>query len=198
MLATLPAIVHDPNAPVPIDLAQAGSAPSGGATNAADGSILATNNTGTIENESSPTIVIDPNNPQKLVAVYTTHVKVVTSTPTTTDTTTIEGAYSTNAGLSWTSFNVAPIKTADPQSTTGALFADITNATVAFDHNDNFYVVSQENNANNETGAVFLERYSFAGTIAIDRSARHRQREQDDLRALGYAQPDQLPRVRKC
>ena len=126
-------------------------------------SILApTTNTGTVENESSPTIAIDPNNPQKLVAVYTTHVKVVTTTAT-TDTTTIEGAYSTNAGLSWTSFNVAPIKTVDPQSTTGALFAEITNATVAFDHNDNFYVASQENNANDETGAVFLERYSFTG-----------------------------------
>ena len=162
LLATLPAITPNPNAPVPIDLAQTGSAPSGGATNAADGSILATNGTGTIENESSPTIVIDPNNSQKLVTVYTTHVKVVTTT-TTTDTTTIEGAYSTNAGLSWTSFNVAPIKTVDPQSSTGAKFADITNATVAFDHNDNFYVVSQENNANDETGAVFLERYSFTG-----------------------------------
>ena len=34
---------------------------------------------------------------------------------------------------------------------------------MAFDHNDNFYVVSQENNANDETGAVFLERYSFTG-----------------------------------
>ena len=161
LLATLPAITPDPNAPLPIDLAQAGSAPSGGATNSADGSILnPTTNTGTIENESSPTIAIDPNNPQKLVAVYTTHIKVVTTT-TTTDTTTIEGAYSTNAGLSWTSFSVAPVKTIDPQ--TSAAFADITNATVAFDHNDNFYVASQENNANDETGAVFLERYSFTG-----------------------------------
>ena len=48
--------------------------------------------------------------------------------------------------------------------TTGALFPEITNATVAFDHNDNFYVASQENNFNDETGAVFLERYSFTGT----------------------------------
>ena len=34
---------------------------------------------------------------------------------------------------------------------------------MAFDHDDNFYVLSQENNATNQTGAVFLERYSFAG-----------------------------------
>src|SRR5271170_4207699 len=56
LLATLPAITPSPNTPLPIDLAQTGSAPSGGATNAADGSILSpTTGTGTIENESSPT-----------------------------------------------------------------------------------------------------------------------------------------------
>ena len=170
LLATLPTITHDPNAPVPVDLAQQGSAPSGGATNPNDGSILSTTtNTGTIENESSPTIVIDPNNSQKLVTVYTTHVAVVTTSGgTPTNTTTIEGAYSTNAGLNWTSFNVAPVTTVDPQSSTGAKFADITNATVAFDHNDNFYVVSQENNANDETGAVFLEKYSFTVRSTTD------------------------------
>jgi hypothetical protein len=164
LLATLPPIVHDPNVPVPIDLAKAGSAPGGGATNPGDASILSTaTGQGTVENASSPSIVIDPNNAQKLVTVYTTHVKVVTATAT-TDTTTIEGAYSTNAGVSWTSFIVAPVTTVDPQSTTGARFANITNASVAFDLNDNFYVVSQENNANNQTGAVFLERYNFGGT----------------------------------
>src|SRR5262249_13945205 len=83
---------------------------------------------------------------------------------TTTDTTTIEGAYSTNGGVSWTSFPVAPVTTVDPQSTSGARFANITNPSVAFDRNDNFYVVSQENNANNQTGAVVLERYNFSTT----------------------------------
>jgi len=145
LMATLPMITHDPNAPVPIDLAQTGSAPGGGATDAGDNA--------TTSNESSPTIVIDPNNAQKLVSVWTTHTAATTST--------IEGAYSTNAGLSWTSFAVAPVKTTDPQ--TSAAFTEITNATVAFDHSENFYVVSQENNANDQSGAVFLERYSFTG-----------------------------------
>ena len=59
----------------------------------------------TTSNESSPTIVIDPNDAQKLVAVWTTHQAAVTST-----TSIIEGAYSTNAGLSWTSMAVQPTK----------------------------------------------------------------------------------------
>ena len=44
---------------------------------------------------------------------------------------------------------------------TGTKFADTTNATVAFDHSDNFYVVSQGSDPTNETGEVYLEKYSF-------------------------------------
>src|SRR3954451_18168201 len=54
LLATLPAITHDPNVPVPIDFAKS----SNGADNA------------TSSNESSPTIIINPLNTQKLVAVW--------------------------------------------------------------------------------------------------------------------------------
>src|SRR4051812_22279052 len=69
LLAVLPPIIHDPSAQVPLnpsgvlDLAKAPSAPAGTATIAADN-----NNT---SNESSPTIIINPANPQKLVAVWT-------------------------------------------------------------------------------------------------------------------------------
>src|SRR3954451_12054736 len=64
LLAVLPPIIRDPNAPSTgvIDLAKVGSAPNGTATIAGDNA--------TTSNESSPTIIIDPANPQKMVAVW--------------------------------------------------------------------------------------------------------------------------------
>ena len=147
LLAVLPPIVHDPNAPLPIDLAKTASGLPG--------------DNSTTSNESAPTIAIDPVNPQKLVAVWSRSDSSFTG-----DTKVIaEGAYSTDGGITWTGIGVEPVVLPDPVSsaTPPARFAEVTDVSVAFDRSENFYVLSSQHATNDQTGALTLERYNFSG-----------------------------------
>src|SRR5439155_23468835 len=91
-------------------------------------------------NQSSPSISYDPKNPPKLVSVYTTNNPNAGGNQKVF----IGGAYSVNGGASWTTFAV-PGNVINPatigQGQTPQPFERATDANVAFDLNDNFYLV---------------------------------------------------------
>ena len=95
--------------------------------------------------ETAPSIAVDPTSPQKLVAVWTrdTPNAAINSNQTAVF---VEGAYSTNAGLSWTplSGTLGNARTDFDQSQANGrrFFAQVTDAGVAFDRTGHFYVIS--------------------------------------------------------
>ena len=111
-------------------------------------------------NQSSPSIAVDPINPQSLVAVWTRLDPALAPGPTTV----VGGAYSSNGGTSWSTFTPANILT-DPTSapTAPTAFAQTTDATVDFDRNGNFFVLVSEHKADNSVGALVLNKYHLAG-----------------------------------
>src|SRR5262249_16290351 len=134
LLAVLPPAARDLNAPAPIDV-----------------SSFVTGATATTSSESSPTIAIDPALPQKLVSVWT---QFNGTNPS------VQGAFSTNGGINWTSFIAQPTILADPA---GGNFAQVDNASVAFDRNNNFYIVSSEHSATtDQTGAVVIQKFDYS------------------------------------
>ena len=116
-------------------------------------------------NETSPAVAIDRYAPEKLVAVW------VRNDPNLPDNneTIVAGAYSNDGGASWLSFNATipvlldPTSTADPPAT----YSIITNPSVGFDAGGNVYVLVQQTNADNSSGALVLTRFDFTGNAPI-------------------------------
>jgi len=109
-------------------------------------------------NHNTPSVAVDPAHPTKVVAVWTRddpslsgNTKVI-----------VEGAVSTDSGVTWNEFFL-PFNLTDPASANNnpQPFAQATNASVAFDRNDNFYVTYSEHAASNDSGAIVLQKYSF-------------------------------------
>ena len=123
--------------------------------------------------ESSPSVVIDQANPQKMVAVWTTsdptHSTIPvgdTQRPLQAD---VQGAYSTDGGLSWTNFTVRGGLNDDPTtgSTTSPIrrFNYVTDASISFNPNDqSFYVTYIQQNApsGGSAGELDLRRFDFS------------------------------------
>ncbi len=110
--------------------------------------------------ESSPSIAVDPANPQKLVAVW------VRNDPSLGGDTKVlvQGAYSTNGGANWFSFSAVPVVLLDPATSNPVkAFAQVTDASVAFDRNDKFYVLTSQHSADNASGAIVLNKFDFSG-----------------------------------
>ncbi len=111
--------------------------------------------TGYAGNQNTPSIAVDPTNPRILVSVWTLNdpidfplQKVVS-----------QGAYSTNGGQSWSSFN--PLQSLpDPSVTTNPPPLPVLNSTVAFDRSGDFYVVGSESNSGNTGGYLVLSKYT--------------------------------------
>lgn len=121
--------------------------------------------TGLRGNASTPSIAIDKNNPQKLVATYT-----INDPAQAGDTKVwVEAAYSNNGGQSWSQLSGLGLGSVliDP-TTQNPLrsFAQVTNASVAFDRNDNVYILDSHNQGNtgpNTPNALVLYKYNFSG-----------------------------------
>jgi subtilisin-like proprotein convertase family protein len=110
---------------------------------------------------NSPQIAIDPANPQFMVSVWSTGA-------------TIQGAYSSNAGLTWQPFGGLYVPLADAIVPT-TIYAQATNPTVAFDRTaaidpatgqvianlESFYVTYVEHRTDNQAGVVLLEKWDF-------------------------------------
>ncbi len=115
-------------------------------------------------NQSAPSIAYDPKNPQKLVMVYTTNDPDAPGTQVVFT----SGQYSSNGGASWTSFNI-PDNVIDPTASNSqpTPYQRATDASVAFDLNDNFYIVNSENSNSQTEGEIVLQKYSFTTNTPV-------------------------------
>ena len=111
-------------------------------------------------NQSSPSIAVNPLNALQLAAVWTRLDANLAPNPTVI----VEGAYSNNGGVSWTSFSPSS-QVIDFTSTAvpPPLFAQATDASVDFDRNNNFYVVNSQHTADNTGGVLLLNKFSDSG-----------------------------------
>ncbi len=121
--------------------------------------------TSTSSNESTPSVAIDPLNPQKMVAVYTRFDSTLPRQQVV-----VEGVYSNDGGQSWLALPM-PIprdfgNLIDPNSTVAAPapFPQNTDANVAFDRQGNVYILYAAHTADNSAGALVLQKYNFSGT----------------------------------
>ncbi|WP_406701360.1 Ig-like domain-containing protein (plasmid) [Singulisphaera sp. Ch08] len=141
--STLPAPYVDPNGPVTVSTSRG--------------------------DESSPSIAVDKNNPLKLAAVWTRNDPAFAAP---TPQVFIEGAYSNNGGQTWTSLSgLGTGLLTDPTSpaTNQIPYSQATDASVAFDRNGNFYVLtSQHTNSTgpNSPNALVLNGYNFTTNTA--------------------------------
>jgi subtilisin-like proprotein convertase family protein len=120
--------------------------------------------------ETAPSIAVDPTSPQKLVAVWTrdTPNAAINSNQTAVF---VEGAYSTNAGLSWTplSGTLGNARTDFDQSQANGrrFFAQVTDAGVAFDRTGHFYVISSPHSGDFGAGEILLQKFDFTGGAPV-------------------------------
>jgi hypothetical protein len=120
-------------------------------------------------NANSPAVVVDPYDPQEVIAVWSVDLSGVT--PAAHTTSIVEGAYSNDGGSSWTSLgtSVAPVQV-DPANATAAspanTYTQVIDPSVGFDSQDHFYVLSlQETGA--ADGELDLTRFSFSGGAPV-------------------------------
>jgi hypothetical protein len=115
-------------------------------------------------NYSSPSIAVDPSNPQKLVSAWTrTDPKLAPGR-----TVFVEFAVSTDGGKTWTNehqpqnFGGGGFLP-DPTTTNPQIqFPQATDAQVAFDRNENFYILWSEHQGGNGAGALRLQKFDFS------------------------------------
>jgi hypothetical protein len=121
--------------------------------------------TSDVANTSSPFVVIDPLDPQKLVAVWVNNDTKLTTPGAVV---TVGGAYSDDGGKNWSNFNASDRFVTDPTATSATTFvsyAQITNPNIAFDRAGNFYVLASYHNAGNTSGALILNSWNFTGGV---------------------------------
>ena len=144
MLSTLPAITTNPTLNTLIDGTTAG----------------------TTGNQVDPSVAIDPTNPTKMVAVWVQDApgEPFTTYNGTSVTQYIEAAYSTNSGTSWTPLGGSLGNNVANFSVTSNIppLPNVTDATVAFDGNGNFYIADEAHTADFTVGQLTTERFSFA------------------------------------
>jgi subtilisin-like proprotein convertase family protein len=114
--------------------------------------------------ESTPSIVVDPTNPNHLVSTWTRY---------DSDANSIDGSFnygigaavSNDGGATWTTLNT-PGRRGDPTRTTAPFgYTYITDSSVAFARDGSFYLLEIQHN-NSNAGEVVLARYSSAGALS--------------------------------
>ncbi len=113
---------------------------------------------------SSPLVVVDRYNPLHLASVWVRNDPDLAPN----NTTVVQGAYSNNGGVTWTSFSPGPgpmfdeaVAPASDGSRTR--YTQTTNPQAAFDNNGQLYVLTQQSNAGNSSGALILRKFNFSG-----------------------------------
>ena len=124
---------------------------------------------------NSPSVSVDPNNPLKMVATWIDRdaagynggnfVAPITSYA--------QGAFSTDGGVSWTAFpsgfgtgsqNVQEdFSLARPTNGQRNVFTQVTDASFAFDRNENVFLLTSVHNVANSAGVLDVQRFNFAG-----------------------------------
>ncbi|WP_220369774.1 Ig-like domain-containing protein [Paludisphaera rhizosphaerae] len=129
------------------------------------GSVAGISTTG--GNVSSPTVVVDRYNPYHLVSIW------VRNDPSLApgNTTLVQGSYSNDGGATWTAMgsNIAGGGTQidaaiAPSNGVFTRYTQTTNPLIAFDNSHHFYVLTQQSNASNSSGALVLQKFNFPGT----------------------------------
>jgi subtilisin-like proprotein convertase family protein len=116
------------------------------------------------QNFSSPSIAVDPTNPNSLAAVWVEHDHNTNANPV--DSFSVDAAVSTNGGNSWSRLFL-PGNLVDPLHTTTTNFVTFqvdSDASVAFDRSHNFYILESQHSADNSAGALVLFKYSFSSS----------------------------------
>ena len=122
--------------------------------------------------ENSPTIVVDPNAPQKMVAIWTDNDPTAfLGLPAVYS----DAAYSTDGGKTWTDMLGPGIRSAtsspiSPRATVPPPdFPAVTDPSVSFDAHDNFYITSSAHEADQSAGQITMDSFSFLGTAPIQK-----------------------------
>ena len=122
--------------------------------------------------EDSPVVAVDPLDPLKVVSVWVNN--DTPDIPAPEPQVFLEGEYSVNGGQTWTAFNSVGFVLFDPNTTNPTVpYLQVTNPSVSFDRNGNFYVLADQHNAGGSSGALVLQKYSFTGDAPV--AARFRQ-----------------------
>jgi subtilisin-like proprotein convertase family protein len=113
-------------------------------------------------NANSPTVAIDPFDPQKLVAVWGVDLSTLSPPPHTTAI--LEGAYSNDGGTDWfflgnVSNPILDANTVDANPPTA--YTQVTEPSVAFDGKGNVYVLALQTTGTAD-GALTLTKFSFS------------------------------------
>ena len=116
---------------------------------------------GTVSDDSSPSIAIDPLDPLKMVSTWTRNQP--NAAPGQTEF--VQYGISTDGGKIWTNEGRVSGFLFDPTTSGTSLkqFAQQTDASVEFDRNGSFYILFSEHNAGNAIGALRLMKYDFKG-----------------------------------
>jgi subtilisin-like proprotein convertase family protein len=117
-------------------------------------------------NETSPTVAIDPLNPQHAVAAWVLNDP---SLPAASQQRIfVEAAITTNGGQTWSKFFV-PNNMVDPATTgsSSAPYQQAVDPNVAIDRNGNIYLLREEVNTGNTNGAIVLDVFNpqASGTL---------------------------------
>jgi subtilisin-like proprotein convertase family protein len=107
-------------------------------------------------NANSPAVTIDPYDPTKVIAVWTVDTSATAAT--------VDGAYSSNGGTSWTTIGTAVDPAVhDPLAASATTnYTLVTDPTVAFDSRGNVYVLALQSTSPTD-GALVLVEYNFSG-----------------------------------
>jgi subtilisin-like proprotein convertase family protein len=114
-------------------------------------------------NANNPTVVVDPHDSQKLLAVWGVDLSTLSPVPHTTAV--IEGAYSDNGGASWIPLDVSfPILdaatiTANPPTS----YTQVTHPSAGFDSQGNVYLLTMQTSGTAD-GALTLSKFDFSGS----------------------------------
>ncbi|OJW21002.1 MAG: hypothetical protein BGO49_30085 [Planctomycetales bacterium 71-10] len=117
-------------------------------------------------NVSSPTVVVDRYNPYHLFSVWTRNDPNLAPG----NVNWVEGAYSNDGGLSWNylgTFAAASLQTDAaivPNPGVNTAYTQTINPQVAFDNQHNVYVLTQQTNGANTSGALVMRKFNFAGS----------------------------------
>jgi len=121
--------------------------------------------------ESSPSIAVNKNNPLQMVAVWTRNDPALPA-PTRI---VVEGKYTINGGQTWTNLPGLGGVLTDPTSTATPPidYAEVTDVSVAFDRDNNFYVLSLQHTSSigpNAPNALVLNGYTISGNVVAQKA----------------------------
>lgn len=120
--------------------------------------------------EDSPVVAVDPLDPEKVISVWVNNDTADIAAPT--PQVFLEGEYSVNSGQTWTAFNSVSFVLPDPNTTNPTVpYLQVTNPSVSFDRNGNFYVLADQHNSGGSSGAssskvLFYGRCSSRGSTS--------------------------------